>query len=63
MAEQAGRAKEQGSRRDDTFKRHGPEPPENDSGPSASEVVPQSGIEESGRDEARKHPVRDFARD
>ena len=35
MAEQK-RQEEYGSQQDDTFKRHGPEPPENDSGPSPS---------------------------
>jgi hypothetical protein len=35
------------ARPDDTYKRHGPEPPENDSGPDPS-------VDESGRD-ARDH--------
>jgi hypothetical protein len=35
-------ANERGAARDKTFKRHGPEPPENDSGPSPS-------VEESWR--------------
>jgi hypothetical protein len=35
MAQQKGR-EQIANRQDDTFKRHGPEPPENDSGPSPS---------------------------
>jgi hypothetical protein len=36
MPEEIRNAGEGGGRPDDTFKRHGPEPPENDSGPSPS---------------------------
>jgi hypothetical protein len=41
-------------RSDDTFNRHGPEPPENDSGPSPS-------VEERRREDARSHAARESA--
>ena len=57
MPEEPARSEETGFRQDPTFKRHGPEPPENDSGPSPSEAGPQS-----RRDDASKHPAEDFDR-
>ena len=60
MVEESGRSEEKGHQ-DETFKRHGPEPPENDSGPSSSEAVPQTA--QSRRDEARKHTEEDVDRD
>jgi|KBSMisStaDraftv2_1062788.scaffolds.fasta_scaffold175429_2 hypothetical protein len=61
MAEESGRSAENESRRDETFKRHGPEPPENDSGPSPSEAEPQTA--QSRRDEVRKDTGEDFDRE
>ena len=60
MAEEPGRSEEKGFRQDDTFKRHGPEPPENDSGPSPSET--EAPTVQSRRDEARRHPEEEFDR-
>ena len=57
MPEEPARSEETGFRQDPTFKRHGPEPPENDSGPSPSEAGPQS-----RRDEVRKRPAEDLDR-
>jgi hypothetical protein len=54
MAEEPGRSEEQGSRQDHTFKRHGPQPPENDSGPSPG---PSPSIEETRREQAHEHPA------
>jgi hypothetical protein len=53
MPEEPARSEETGFRQDPTFKRHGPEPPENDSGPSPSEAGPQS-----RRDERANIPRR-----
>jgi len=51
MAQQ-GRQDEYGNQQDETFKRHGPEPPENDSGPSPS-------VEEQSRSKNRQAGVPD----
>jgi hypothetical protein len=50
MAENRGHRDQYGSSQDDTFKRHGPEPPENDSGPTPS-------LEETRREQAQEHPA------
>lgn len=42
-------AREQGIPEDDTFRRNGPEPPENDSGPSPSVDERERGVQRSGR--------------
>ena len=52
MAEQRRQKQSFGGQQNDTFKRHGPEPPENDSGPSPSvEETTRATNKESGEQE------------
>jgi hypothetical protein len=59
MADEIQRTDADDARPDDSYKRHGPEPPENDSGPSPSVDEVGGEARDHGRDSKREKTISD----